>query len=150
MDFEKIKEKLTNSFKKSANDATDNDDDFETFMSDYLDWNINNFNYEELEFLKFAFSNAKNWDFVEENFRNITNPIIPSIIENNVDKKINKDDQSIVRELDRENPKDNIVLEDKSTIYQIIDNNAVIEIEFLTESVFSKLKCFFFRIIFNN
>ena len=113
-------------------------------------WTINNFNYEELEFLKFAFSNAKNWDLVEENFRNITNPIIPSIIENNVDKKINKDDQSIVRELDRENPKDNIVLEDKSTIYQIIDNNAVIEIEFLTESVFSKLKCFFFRIIFNN
>lgn len=144
MNCEEIKEYiLSPRFKESLLDAIA--DDFETFMKDYLDKDIKKMKKEELELYSFAYSNSKNWDLVEERFKN--KPIIPIITVKNNDK-INESKSSVIT-VNNKNEANKQVKNTESKInenshslnYQILDN-ALIVIEFLTETVLSKLNLF--------
>jgi len=146
MNCEEIKEYiLSPRFKKSLLDAIADGDDFETFMKDYLDKDIKKMKKEELELYSFAYSNSKNWDLVEERFKN--KPIIPIITVKNNDK-INESKSSVIT-VNNKNEANKQVKNTESKInenshslnYQILDN-ALIVIEFLTETVLSKLNLF--------
>lgn len=143
MNCEEIKEYILSlRFKDSLLDAIADGDDFETFMNDYLDKDIKKMNKEELELYSFAYSNSKNWKLVEEKFKK--KPIIPIIKVNNNDK-INESKISVITVNNKDetnkqvkNTESKINENSHSLNYQILDN-ALIVIEFLTESVFSKL-----------
>jgi len=146
MNCEEIKEYiLSPRFKKSLLDAIADGDDFEKFMKDYLDKDIKKMKKEELELYSFAYSNSKNWDLVEERFKN--KPIIPIITVKNNDK-INESKSSVIT-VNNKNEANKQVKNTESKInenshslnYQILDN-ALIVIEFLTETVLSKLNLF--------
>jgi len=146
MNCEEIKEYiLSPRFKKSLLDAIADGDDFERFMKDYLDKDIKKMKKEELELYSFAYSNSKNWDLVEERFKN--KPIIPIITVKNNDK-INESKSSVIT-VNNKNEANKQVKNTESKInenshslnYQILDN-ALIVIEFLTETVLSKLNLF--------
>jgi hypothetical protein len=146
MNCEEIKEYiLSPRFKKSLLDAIADGDDLETFMKDYLDKDIKKMKKEELELYSFAYSNSKNWDLVGERFKN--KPIIPIITVKNNDK-INESKSSVIT-VNNKNEANKQVKNTESKInenshslnYQILDN-ALIVIEFLTETVLSKLNLF--------
>jgi hypothetical protein len=146
MNCEEIKEYiLSPRFKKSLLDAIADGDDFEKFMKDYLDKDIKKMKKEELELYSFAYSNSKNWDLVEERFKN--KPIIPIITVKNNDK-INESKRSVIT-VNNKNEANKQVKNTESKInenshslnYQILDN-ALIVIEFLTETVLSKFNLF--------
>ncbi len=146
MNCEEIKEYiLSPRFKKSLLDAIADGDDLETFMKDYLDKDIKKMKKEELELYSFAYSNSKNWDLVGERFKN--KPIIPIITVKNNDK-MNESKSSVIT-VNNKNEANKQVKNTESKInenshslnYQILDN-ALIVIEFLTETVLSKLNLF--------
>ena len=143
MNCEEIKEYILSlRFKHSLLEAIADGNDFETFMKGYLDKDIKKMNKEELELYSFAYSNSKNWELVEEKFKK--KPIIPIIKVNNNDK-INESKISVITVNNKDetnkqvkNTQSKINENSDSLNYQILDN-ALIVIEFLTESVFSKL-----------
>ncbi len=146
MNCEEIKEYiLSPQFKKSLLYAIADGDDFETFMKGYLDKDIKKMKKEELELYSFAYSNSKNWDLVGERFKN--KPIIPIITVKNNDK-INESKSSVIT-VNNKNEANKQVKNTESKInenshslnYQILDN-ALIVIEFLTETVLSKFNLF--------